>query len=105
MKKIHLIRHAKSSWANEGLADTDRPLNEVGVANCALMAEHLDAAGCCFDHVFCSAATRAQATISLIAENLPDKNIGWKVEEKLYGLVVIQYSTLLNVLMSQYQKY
>lgn len=85
LKKIHLIRHAKSSWANEGIADIDRPLNEVGVASCALMAAHLDAAGCCFDNVFCSPATRAQATISLIANNLPDKNIVWETEDELYS--------------------
>ena len=48
------------------------------------MAKHIGDAGCCFDNVFCSPATRAQATISLIANNLPDKNIGWKIEDELY---------------------
>ena len=30
MKHLFLIRHAKSSWADEGLADRDRPLNNRG---------------------------------------------------------------------------
>ena len=30
MKHLFLIRHAKSSWADEGLADRDRPLNTRG---------------------------------------------------------------------------
>ena len=30
MKTLLILRHAKSSWSNPGLADIDRPLNKRG---------------------------------------------------------------------------
>lgn len=84
MKKIHLIRHAKSSWENGSLADIDRPLNERGISTCHFMAQHIDNAGCCFDNVFCSPAVRAQSTIELISKGITDTNIKWKIDEVLY---------------------
>ena len=29
MKRLYLVRHAKSDWSNFGLADFDRPLNSA----------------------------------------------------------------------------
>ena len=84
MKKIHLIRHAKSSWDNDSLADIDRPLNKRGIRACHFMARHIYNAGCSFDNVFCSPAVRAQSTIELISSNLPDLNIQWKIDRQLY---------------------
>lgn len=84
MKKIHLIRHAKSSWVNGSLADIDRPLNERGVSNCLFMAQHIYDAGCCFDNVFCSPAVRAQSTIDLISNGITETNIKWQIDDDLY---------------------
>ncbi|MEL6556492.1 MAG: histidine phosphatase family protein, partial [Cyanobacteria bacterium J06621_11] len=63
MKKLHFIRHAKSSWRNAYLADIDRPLNERGVRSCQVMAAQIVKAGCPLDNIFCSPAVRAQSTI------------------------------------------
>lgn len=38
MKRLTLIRHAKSSWDHPGLPDFDRPLNERGLRDVPLMA-------------------------------------------------------------------
>ena len=84
MRKIHLLRHAKSSWEDESLADIDRPLNKRGIRTCGFMAQHLYNAGCCFDKVFCSPAVRAQATIELISRDLPEVDIQWQITEELY---------------------
>jgi len=84
MKKIHLIRHAKSSWKNDSLADIDRPLNKRGTKTCHFMARHIFDADCCFDNVFCSPAVRAQLTIEGINKSLEGKNINWRTEEQLY---------------------
>ncbi len=84
MKTLHLIRHAKSSWKDESLADIDRPLAPRGIRACALMAEKIAAAGCGFSHVFTSAAVRAQATIRLIAETLGIVQMSWTVADGLY---------------------
>ncbi len=83
MKKIHLIRHAKSSWKDTTLADIDRPLNKRGIKTCRFMAHILDA-GCCFDKVFCSPAVRAQLTIELISSSLEGVDIQWQTEKQLY---------------------
>jgi phosphohistidine phosphatase len=48
------------------------------------MAEPIVNAGCRFEHVFCSIATRAQLTIEGISRALPDSEIQWKLEEALY---------------------
>jgi phosphohistidine phosphatase len=82
-KHIHLIRHAKSSWADESLADIERPLNRRGIYTCLFMAQHIRNAGCCFGHVFCSPAVRAQSTISLIERSLPE-DFQWHIDKKLY---------------------
>ena len=39
MKKIFLIRHAKSSWGEHGLKDIERPLNERGRRDAPMMAK------------------------------------------------------------------
>ena len=84
MNKIHLIRHAKSSWENAFLADIDRPLNERGIWACELMATHLQDAGLDFSNTFCSPAVRAQSTIALINQHLPEIAIEWKTDKALY---------------------
>jgi phosphohistidine phosphatase len=41
MKYLTVIRHAKSSWAQQGLADHDRPLNERGLVAAPAVASFL----------------------------------------------------------------
>jgi phosphohistidine phosphatase len=84
MKRIHLIRHAKSSWKDESLADIDRPLNDRGIRTCRFTAQHIYNAGCCFNNVFCSPAVRAQSTIEFISRCITEINIQWQIEEELY---------------------
>ena len=38
MKKLFLVRHAKSDWENPYLKDIERPLNERGYANANSMS-------------------------------------------------------------------
>ncbi len=38
LKKLYLLRHAKSSWDNPNLADFDRPLNKRGKENLSGLA-------------------------------------------------------------------
>lgn len=84
VKKLHLIRHAKSSWNNSYLADIDRPLNERGMRSCQTMAAKIAEAGCPFTDVFCSPAVRARSTIEQISETLADRRIDWQVDNALY---------------------
>lgn len=41
MKRLYLLRHAKSSWGSPELADHERPLNQRGQDAAAAMGRHL----------------------------------------------------------------
>jgi len=84
MKILHLIRHAKSSWKDERLADRDRPLAPRGIRACAVMAPEIAKSGCDFSHVFTSPAARARETIERISSGLRKISVTWTVAEKLY---------------------
>jgi phosphohistidine phosphatase len=81
-KRLALVRHAKSSWADPALADHDRPLNARGRRAAALVGEHLRAEGVEPDLVLCSSATRARQTLDLFAL-APATDI--VIEDQLYG--------------------
>lgn len=84
MKTLHLIRHAKSSWKDEHLADIDRPLAPRGIRACAVMARAILKAGCDFSNIYTSPAVRAQETINRIAGHLEGQSLTWTVSEQLY---------------------
>lgn len=70
MKTIYLVRHAKSSWKEEGLQDMDRPLKGRGVRDAYSTSEWLAEQGCTPDHVVSSPATRALHTAIIFSKNL-----------------------------------
>jgi phosphohistidine phosphatase len=68
MKHLIIVRHAKSSWADPGQRDFDRPLNGRGERNAAEMARRLKARGVRPQLIVASGARRAHATAKLMAE-------------------------------------
>ncbi|WPD20881.1 MAG: histidine phosphatase family protein [Candidatus Electrothrix scaldis] len=98
MKIIHLIRHAKSSWKDGTLADIDRPLNKRGKKSCRVMVKQLVRSGCCFEHIFCSPAVRAQETIQGINKIL-NLELRWQTNKELYtfdSVVLLEWFRTLN---------
>ena len=71
MKRLILVRHAKSSWKNAVLSDLDRPLNKRGKCDAPRMGEHLARQGVKPDIILASPAKRARKTAQLIAAALP----------------------------------
>ena len=67
MKKLTLIRHAKSSWEYPELMDYERPLNTRGLKNAPEMGKRLAAKGIKPDLIMSSPALRAITTAGLIA--------------------------------------
>jgi len=67
-KTLLVMRHAKSSWTDESLADHDRPLNKRGRNAAPRMGQLIREQGIVPDHVACSSATRARMTAELVAE-------------------------------------
>jgi len=72
MKRLTLVRHAKSSWKNAGLADIDRPLNGRGKRDAPRMGGLLAEAGIVPDIILVSPARRARKTAKLLARAIPN---------------------------------
>ncbi|MBX2846942.1 MAG: histidine phosphatase family protein [Acidiferrobacterales bacterium] len=68
MRKLLLIRHAKSSWKFPELDDHDRPLNKRGRRDVLRMAKHIAEKESRLDIVFSSTAIRAVALAETICE-------------------------------------
>ncbi|MFZ1530344.1 MAG: histidine phosphatase family protein [Ferruginibacter sp.] len=62
MKKLIIVRHAKSSWANLGQTDYERPLNERGQKDAPEMALRLKNRKITIDRFVSSPAKRAKQT-------------------------------------------
>ena len=82
MKKLYLIRHAKSSWKDLTLSDFDRPLNKRGKRNAPFMAKRLKQKNTIPDIIISSPAKRAKKTAQAIAEELNHQNIIY--DKKIY---------------------
>jgi len=70
MKKLYIIRHAKSDWSNSTLEDFDRPLNERGKKNAPYMGELLRNKGAFPDLIISSPAYRARETAKIISQEV-----------------------------------
>ncbi|SFH25333.1 SixA phosphatase family protein [Pedobacter insulae] len=67
-KRLLLIRHAKSDWADPALKDFDRPLNKRGNANAPEMAQRLVDCKIFPELIVASPALRALTTARYFAE-------------------------------------
>lgn len=84
MKKVYLIRHAKSSWDDPELEDIDRPLNDRGRHDAPMMAKLLKARHVRADVMISSPAARALSTCVEFARALGFAESKILVVERLY---------------------
>jgi phosphohistidine phosphatase len=84
MKKIILIRHAKSSWKFPELKDVERPLKKRGVKDAALMANVLKETNVTVDLMYSSPAERAMATAKAFAAEMGIEETNIVTEPLLY---------------------
>ena len=70
MKKLYIVRHAKSSWASSEMADFDRPLNDRGEKDAPHMAKVLKQRKVFPDRMISSPAVRALKTCKEFAKVL-----------------------------------
>ncbi len=70
MKKLYLIRHAKSDWSVASQNDFERGLNARGQKAIVTMAKVLNERGIIPDLILSSSATRARLTAKGLAKNI-----------------------------------
>lgn len=68
MKRIILVRHAKSDWSNLNISDYDRPLNKRGMRDAPMMGKRLRDKNPKVDFIYSSTAFRAVQTAVDIAK-------------------------------------
>ena len=71
MKKLLILRHAKSSWKEPSLSDFQRPLNKRGTEAAPRMGGWIAQNNLVPDTILCSTAVRAQETMALAIEGGP----------------------------------
>lgn len=68
MKLLLVMRHAKSSWKYDDLADHDRPLKKRGISDAEAMGKHLKDKDLTPHIIIASTAERARKTAKIVAE-------------------------------------
>lgn len=68
MKTLFLLRHAKSSWKDETLADFERPLNGRGKRAAETMGNYFKSHAIVPELILCSPAVRARETLELVSK-------------------------------------
>jgi len=68
VKRLTVLRHAKSSWDDPKLDDFDRPLNDRGWKAARRMGRELSTRGMEFDFVLASPAERVRQTLDGLRE-------------------------------------
>jgi phosphohistidine phosphatase len=89
VKRLWLLRHAKSSWDHPGIPDADRPLAPRGRRSAEVLAAHLAAADVRPSLVLCSSSLRTRETLAAILPTLGDA-LEIRIDPALYGAEAAQ---------------
>ncbi len=95
MKRLYLLRHAKSSWDDPTLADYDRPLAPRGRRAAKVMAEHVRREGIAPELVLCSPSRRTRQTLARIAPGLGESTDA-QMRSELYAASAADLLEVLN---------
>ncbi|WP_055445031.1 SixA phosphatase family protein [Lacinutrix himadriensis] len=83
MKKITIIRHAKSSWEHP-VIDFERPLKERGLEDAFLVSSYAKDKIISPDLILSSDAIRARSTADIFIKKLNFQSIDFQTNNKLY---------------------
>lgn len=85
MKTLYIVRHAKSSWEYNGIADIDRPLKKRGITDAHLMSKVLYKKIVKPAVFLSSSANRALHTAVIFCENFQYPLSNLKIRRQLYS--------------------
>jgi phosphohistidine phosphatase len=84
VKRLILLRHAKSSWSDGSLADAERPLSARGERDAPRMGERLRERGTRPEVVIASPARRARRTARLVCQAIGHPDASIRLDPALY---------------------
>lgn len=99
IKRVYIIRHAKSSWRDLQCVDFDRPLNKRGERDAPMMAHRLFKLGIQPDIILSSPATRAKATAKYFADTLGAKIL---LDASIYEASPFVLKQLIHMALESY---
>jgi phosphohistidine phosphatase len=107
MKRLTLMRHAKSSWDDPTIADFERPLNRRGERDAPAMGRRLRDAGARPSLIVSSPAARALATARQVADALgypreflqTDHSLYLASSERLREVIALQDDTFRDLMI------
>jgi|LZCG01.1.fsa_nt_gb phosphohistidine phosphatase len=85
MKKLYIVRHAKSSWEHPELPDEQRPLIEKGLRRTKRINDYFIEHGIVVDLIISSPAVRAFETAKIVGKALKHKEKEIKIDSLLYA--------------------
>ena len=94
MKRLTVMRHAKSSWDDPSLADFNRPLNERGWKAARRIGRELKRRGTKFDFGLASTAARVRETVDGLIEGYGQPDFEIRFDPRIYEASV---ATLLDL--------
>jgi len=102
MKKLFLVRHAKSSWKLEGINDMDRPLKGRGIRDAYNTSQWLRQQNEAPELLISSPATRALHTALIFTKNLDIQFNEIEIKESLYHASTATMLELVRTLDDSY---
>lgn len=96
IKRLYLIRHAKSSWEDPDQSDLERPLHKRGKRDAPFMSKLLKKEKVKADAIYTSPAVRALATAIIFAEELGFSKDKIEIEKKIYLSGIKELSEVVN---------
>jgi len=97
-RRLLLMRHAKSDWADQSLSDHDRPLNKRGRRDAPRVADWIRQLGDLPSLILCSSAMRTRQTAELLTETWSGgaaENVAIRATDSLY---LAAAETIFNVI-------
>jgi len=96
VKRLTLVRHAKSSWSSADLSDFERPLNPRGQRDAPRMAALLASEEFSPDAIVTSPACRALTTAEVFADELGYDRSKIRLEPNIYEAPPQRIAAVIN---------
>lgn len=97
MKRLSVLRHAKSSWKERELDDFERPLNNRGQRAARRLGRELSDRGMAFDFILASPAVRVRETIEGVSQE-HDLGVPVRFEPRIYMARVAELLDLIGAI-------